>query len=180
MKGWLKAVFAFIYIAVAILSFIVGENIPMKEQVHIYDGLRNTAAIIFGIMGAWIAMLYPNKLNAIFKSKDLDKSAKEISEIKLLFKPMIYSTLILFVVISVSILVPVGRNLEFLVGYKGVLRSASFSLVCTITVLQFWSLLMTLLPGDFLKRDIDAKESKNKTIQAVKPTRRRQKSNPVD
>lgn len=66
---------AFGYVTLAliiVISLLFGGNIPFKEQLPIYDGLRNTSAIIFAVMGAWISLIYPNKLSSAF-SKNLSR-----------------------------------------------------------------------------------------------------------
>ncbi|MCI5122880.1 MAG: hypothetical protein D3908_17170 [Candidatus Electrothrix sp. AUS4] len=64
-------------IFIAILCYSVGSDIKISEQLPLYESLRNTSAIIFGVMGAWIAILYPNSLLKIYGKLDAKNSEEE-------------------------------------------------------------------------------------------------------
>ncbi|MDP2504005.1 hypothetical protein BCT47_23045 [Vibrio splendidus] len=153
IQSIIKVSVALLSIVLIGLSFWFGGDIPLKSQLPIYDGLRNTAAIIFAIMGAWIALLYPKVLGTSF-GKKTDAQVEELKEIEKLFQPMLYSTLILMLVIIVSFVVPLAKLSPWLISHKEYLRSMSFGALSILTILQFWSLLLTLLPGDAVKDEV--------------------------
>lgn len=51
--GWTLAV------AAVLAGAWFGRKVPFAEQWPMYEGLRTTAAIIFGVIGAWLAIIYP-------------------------------------------------------------------------------------------------------------------------
>ena len=44
------------------LIFTYGKNVSYSDQKDILDSLKDTASIIFAILGAWIAVIYPKDL----------------------------------------------------------------------------------------------------------------------
>ncbi|MGD9859019.1 MAG: hypothetical protein AB7S90_03065 [Marinobacterium sp.] len=173
MKKYFKPLFIIVLLATLGLSIFLGSGISFKEQMPIYDGLRNTSAIIFAVMGAWIALLYPNKLSQAFGKKPYKEKAEDIEEINRLFRPMIYSTTILMVVIAMSFIVPLAKQISYLHQYKEVFRAISFGSIAFLTLLQFWSLILTLVPGDSIKDDLDEIRAREEMLERMKPNRKK-------
>lgn len=169
MNIYMKIVGAIIYIGVIIISIYFGKYIPFKEQMPIYDGLRNTSSIIFAVMGAWIALLYPSKLSKAFGKKAYDDKKDDIEQINRLFRPLIYSTMILMVVISMSFFVPLIKQINYLHQYKEIFRSLSFAIIGSLTFVQFWSLILTLTPGDSIKDDLDEVKQREEMLNRMRP-----------
>lgn len=158
---------------IIISSVFFGGKISFNEQMPIYDGLRNTSAIIFAVMGAWIALLYPGKLSQAFGQKPYKEKANDIDQINRLFRPMIYSTVILMVVIGVSFAVPLAKQITYLHPHKEIFRAVSFGAIAFLTLLQFWSIILTLVPGDTIKDDLDDIKSREEMLERMKPGRKK-------
>jgi len=147
-----------VLIALACLSVLLygfGRGIPYSEQWVLYEALRNTASIIFGVMGAWLAIVYPEALENVIKGKT--KSGSEVYS-KLL-EPLIYSTIILILVLVIGIISPIAKQINFFASHASVLRGISFSILSILTILQIWSLILTLLPADMTQREISERSS---------------------
>lgn len=173
MNIYLKIALGIIVTIIIVLSIVLGKGISFSEQMPIYEGLRNTSAIIFAVMGAWIALLYPGKLSQVFGRKPYDEKKKDVDDINRLFKPLIYSTIILIVVVGVSFIVPLGKQISYLHQYKDIFRSISFGSIATLTILQFWSLILTLVPGDEIKDSVDDAREQEKILERMKPNRKK-------
>jgi len=165
----------FKFLAISLLLVIIGSSlwlgggIPFSEQMPIYDGLRTTSAIIFAVMGAWIALLYPSTLSKAFGKKPFEEKSDDIEQINRLFKPMLYSTGVLITVIGVAFIVPLAKQIEFLHLYKEFFRAISFSVIGALTYIQFWSLILSLIPSDSIKDDLDGINKRNEMIERMKP-----------
>ncbi|GAW97954.1 MULTISPECIES: hypothetical protein [Colwellia] len=165
----IKILFIIIVLLVIIVSLLLGGKIAFKEQMVIYDGLRNTSAIIFAVMGAWIALLYPQKLSQAFGKKPYKEKSDDIDQINRLFRPMIYSTSILSIVIGMAFIVPLAKQVEYLIQFKEIFRALSFAVIAFLTMLQFWSLVLTLVPGDSIKDDLDEDKERQKMLARMRP-----------
>ncbi|HIC46407.1 MAG TPA: hypothetical protein EYM37_08770 [Methylophaga aminisulfidivorans] len=126
----------------------------MKEQLSLYDGLRNVAAIVFGVMGAWLAILHPDSIKKVFNSSTTSLSDQDKTTIKLLMLPIIISTFILFFVLITPLLVAISKTITIFVTYKTYFRGISFAMLVVITLLQIWTLILTLIPNQILKSAI--------------------------
>lgn len=151
-------------VIVGIFCFLSGNNIPISEQLPIYESLRNTSAIIFGVMGAWIAILYPNALLEIYGKIDVHCAEKQSKNIKQLISPMILSTIIVSFVLIVSLIAPALRKIPFLYCFKDEIRAISFTILGILTYLQLWALLATLTPSNMIQQSFEFITKKRKKI----------------
>lgn len=49
-----------------------GENVSFAQQWPLFEALRNTASIIFAAVGAWLAIIYPERLKMSFGRGKVD------------------------------------------------------------------------------------------------------------
>ena len=154
-------------IFIAIGCYLVGCHIPISEQIPLYESLRNTSAIIFGVMGAWIAILYPNALLEIYGKIEIKNSENKSKNIRQLISPMIISTIIVAIVLVVGLIAPVLRSFPFMLQHKEFLRSLSFSLLGALTFMQLWTLLATLAPSNLIQKSIEFTIKKRKKVKSI-------------
>jgi hypothetical protein len=157
--------------AVVCLCIVYGRGVPIKEQLVVYEGLRSTAAIVFAVMGAWIAILYPGKLATAFGSKSQRDQRAELLQINRLFRPMIYSTVILLIVTAIPFSAVLAKQVINLAAYKEFFRAFSFTIVGILVLMQLWSIILTLIPGDNVKGDLTAFKARKDFLERMKPGR---------
>lgn len=148
-------------LCLAIAGYINGQHIEMVNQLPLYEGLRNTSAIIFGVMGAWLAILHPDSLKKVFSGGAQKLQEQENKTIMLLLSPIILSTTIIAVVLVLLPLVELGKTINHFQPYKEELRGISFAILVVLTLLQLWALILTLVPGDIVKKHIDKEKTNN-------------------
>lgn len=102
----LKTIFILLAIVSVAISYVLGGGISYSEQWPLYESLRTTAAIVFGVMGAWIAIIYPQTLIKVTTSRDVDVNSVEYQRVRKLMMPMVCSTAILCAVLIVGIFAP--------------------------------------------------------------------------
>lgn len=167
---------AAILVVVFALSSWRGIAIPLKEQIPLYEGLRNTSGIIFGVMGAWLAILYPVAFQKFTKPGERGLTDDEERQVRRLLHPLIISTIILGSTVLLLFVAPVAKTFALDAEAVWVLRGLSFGLIGVMTVLQIWTVVLTLVPTDFLKRQIDgaaARDKKARSLTARTQVRRR-------
>ncbi len=145
-----------------IVCYYYGQNVPIKSQLPLFEGLRNTSAIIFGVMGAWLAILHPTSLKKIFSKNKGSVSEEDRKTINLLLSPILISTFILSIVLVAPLFIVVGRSIPGLYKYVDLFRGISFLLLGGLTILQLWTLVLTLIPSDILKRILQKDEASQK------------------
>ena len=162
-----KTLLAIIIFALAGTFYFFGQKVVFVEQWSLYEALRTTAAIIFGVMGAWIAIVYPNSLTKIF-DKNYDNKSAEIQKIKRLLFPLTVSTSILAIVLLLGLLAPIIRQIDFFAKHAEIVRGMSFSTLGILTLVQLWTLIVSLAPGESLLFELAQEDDKSKTIKRLK------------
>ncbi len=142
----------------------LGRNVPLAIQWPMYEALRTTAAIIFAVIGAWMAIIYPERLKLSFKSPDQastdqDESAEE------LFTPVINSTGILVVVLAAGVVAPILKTLG-LPGPVELWRGISYALLVALTLWQIWTVILTVDPADRVKSFMTRRRQHQKNVDA--------------
>ena len=96
-------------IACFVAGICFGGDIKFEQQWVLYEALRTTASIVFAVAGAWIAIIYPERLKAPFKGEktQIDSSLKHYRS---LFSPIVNSIFILCAVLIVGILAPIFKQ----------------------------------------------------------------------
>lgn len=164
---FIKIILLIILLVIVGSGCYFGQSVPMKEQLPLFEGLRNTSAIIFGVMGAWLAILHPASLKKVFSKDSASISQEDRRTISLLLSPILISTFIISVVLVVPLFVSVAKSMHELSVYVDMFRGLSFALLVGLTVLQLWSLILTLVPNDILKKMIQKAEAKEKIREGM-------------
>jgi len=134
----------------AVVAWRYGHLVPFSEQWPLYEALRTTAAIIFAVVGAWFAIIYPEKMKGVFNS-GASPLGNVSNGMEKLFSPVFHSTIILCIILFLGVVAPVLKRVEYLQDFRDILRCASFSLLVTLTLWQIWTVLVTLIPAFMLK-----------------------------
>lgn len=160
------SVYALIVAVSAAVGYF-GRNIPMKEQMQIADALFNLAAVIFGIMGAWIALLYPEALSTLREPGKL-KDAAAVNAVTHIIRPLHHSTLLLFVVFVFKVLYPITSHIGAIVRYNGMIRSASMAVLFFLTCMMLASIITTIYPIEYHAHRLAAMLAKKKHFDTIR------------
>jgi len=112
-------------VALVVLGFQFGQSVPFVNQWPLYEALRNTAAIIFAVVGAWLAIIYPERLKLSFGAPAETKGSS--AKLLLLLTPAVSSTFILMIVLMVGVLAPVFKQMPFVLERLEFFRGISFA-----------------------------------------------------
>lgn len=127
------------------IGYIYGEDTPFSKQLPSFDILRQTSVLIFGVVGAWLAVLFP----MVHSHGDSQKNAQELT--CKLFKPITSSLYIITYSLVIPLLVPFMKKYAFIMQFSTELRGLSFASLCVATTIQIYTLLLALQPFDILK-----------------------------
>ncbi|MGN8224620.1 hypothetical protein [Gracilimonas sp. BCB1] len=149
----LLGVIVFSILTVALcLCFHFGKAIPIGTQKEIVELLLTVASIVFGIMGVWLAVVFPNSLSIAFDREAEIKDKKEaLKDLRFLTLPMIISAIIICYVLLFHLLHPIVVNFSFLLTYIPLIRGLSFSIISVIVIMQIWTLIYIFAPGEKLR-----------------------------
>lgn len=158
---------AFILIPIMILLIIgagyAGRLIPFSAQWPLYEALRTTASIIFAVIGAWMAIIYPERLKISFRSQD----SQNEDGVKKLFTPIVNSTSILIIILALGIIIPIIKTIVALTPYTTILRGVSYATLTTLTLWQTWTIFLTFIPIDIIKSAVDNDRRREETKKRI-------------
>ena len=106
----------------------LGMDISYAKQASLLSEVRNVSAIIFGVTGAWLALVYPKALAstemALKAANDaIYEQAKHDNDVLLGFiKTIITSIVVIAISIGIPFLKEVAAQISFLTEYRNYLR----------------------------------------------------------
>jgi hypothetical protein len=146
--GW--TVFAILLLACP--AALWGRRIQLSDQLPIYDGIRQTASIIFGVIGAWLAIVYQDDLKSVLKDAKASVASEASGEVLRLCAALLWSSVIVCIVLLISFAVPIVKSLHASDGMVETLRSVSFAVLWLMTAGGVLLILLSLAPMDKARR----------------------------
>jgi len=143
---------SFVYIVTAFVFYSFGDLVSYDDQMKIFEALRNTSAVVFGVMGAWIAILCPGLLTDLFSNKSTLPNGVSAEKFNKLLSPLVYATFILIFATMATVVAPAVKNIPFFSENYTIVRRFCFAFIGVISIALSWSLLLTLLPTDMASR----------------------------
>lgn len=142
-----------------------GRVIPFAEQWPMFEGLRTTAAIIFGVIGAWMAIIYPERLKLSFRN-GAPKAGPEATGLGQLFTPVVNSTAILGIILAIGVVAPIAKRYPLDLNVEWC-RGISYALLVALTLWQLWTVLLTLVPANSIKSFADREDAKRQVLDGL-------------
>jgi hypothetical protein len=137
--------------------------VPFHEQRPAYDALRQTAAIILGVLGVWIGVLHPQAVSKALNWK------YQSGQVKRLQFPMLVCVAVIGGTLLVGIVAPAASVSAKLMVYRHILRGASFGTLVFSTSLLILSLIMSLAGFDDMKDQTDAQARQERATKNLLP-----------
>lgn len=156
-----------VFTAISGAVFVYAPVVRFSEQWPLYEALRTTAAIIFAVVGAWIAIAFPERLRLLTGSKRGSQSSANARMLDL-FAPVVNSTITLCAILLIGIAAPILKGMVTEESRVTALRSLSFSLLVFLTLWQVWTVVLTLVPADLLKTAMDSDLSEKRARDALR------------
>ncbi|MCU7839183.1 MAG: hypothetical protein KZQ94_07370 [Candidatus Thiodiazotropha sp. (ex Troendleina suluensis)] len=167
---------AIVLFVVLVVGMYFGRSVTYETQWPLYEALRTTASIVFGVMGAWIALIYPDALSKIL-DKNYENKKQEIHKIKRVLRPLIFSSFCVIIVLLIGILAPVLKQIPHLMQNVELVRGISYALLGCLTLYMGWVLLMVLVPGQEVKQELEQLQKKQDLIKTMQSRVRKSKPN---
>jgi hypothetical protein len=149
----------------AVPGYWLGQEVAFAQQWPLYEGLRTTASIVFAVVGAWMAIAYPERLKLSLRGES--SSVGPAHKMDNLLTPISHSTIILAIVLLAGLIAPVAKTFVVVVEHRELFRGLSFALVSMLTVWQVCIVLLTLDPADKVKQAEDMAKSNQQRLNDV-------------
>ncbi len=160
-------------VALALALFAIGvwkgENVPLSQQQSILGSLQTAGAVVFGIVGAWVAIIYPKTYDwTLSKSLEIAKARERFFRSCTLPMKMSCAVFLLSIIIwpVVSVLGAgglLGADSASAPPSQGMVPRIIFGMILVLVEIQalaiLWSLRPTLDAEDILARSLNLRES---------------------
>ncbi len=160
----------FVLAVIAMLStYFLRDNILLlsySSYKETLSALLNISSIIFAIIGAWIAIIYPRAIGRAFRGKsvtdisikDANTDADYLSE---LVEIVMVSAVVLMIVLAIQFSVPILKTIQVGAWINSIKYSAFF-LVFMLTISQLYAVFRVILANYFFlnelrKKNVDGK-----------------------
>lgn len=156
-------------LALAATVLLSGTVVSLNYQAYkaTLGALLNISSIIFAIIGAWIAIIYPRAIGRVFKREKLSESAIEEANtdadyLSQLVEIVMVSAIVLMAVLLIQFSVPVFQelNLEFM---KSGVKYVGFFVVALLTFSQLYAIFRVILANYFFLNELRNKNSEGET-----------------
>jgi uncharacterized membrane protein (DUF441 family) len=144
----------------------IGNAIPVSDQREMMETLRTIASIVFGVIGAWIALVYPRALEELLKRDGTVTSEED--NIKRLLRPLLYSTGVLAYTLAFDFVFLATKGLSLSPSSVIFLRRLSFCSVAGTTLLQLWALALTLGPTDAVRQELRRLRERREYLKSLR------------
>lgn len=156
------------YIVIALISILFTilfrdavSALNFRDYKDTLGALLNISSIIFAIIGAWIAIIYPRAIGRAFKQGDnyggaLDESEADAGYLSELVEIVMVSAVVLMCVLSLQFLVPLAKHLIFGV-WAFRLKHAGFFVVALLVFAQLYAVFRVILANYFFLNDLRKK-----------------------
>lgn len=144
---------------IVIPVYSIGKYINLDEQYKIIENLKSIFSILFALFGIWIAISNPlttdsEKLEKVNFNKILES----------LFLCIISLVLIGFI----FFLIPILKQIEIIKTNKDIFKGILFSIIYLLTLVQTYTLFISLTPNALIKKFIDRKKASQKLLTQQK------------
>lgn len=157
-------VLALIFALAIFAAGYFGRTIAFALQWPLFEALRTTASIIFAVVGAWFAIIYPERLKKSFRGGDSGGGNEGIHR---LFTPIVHSTAILAIVLLVGIIAPLLKQSDWIISHKSIFRGISYGLLVFLTLWQLLTVILSLTGPDIFKRFTAKQDSSRRAADSV-------------
>lgn len=159
-----------------------GRVVPFEEQWPMYEALRTTASIIFAVIGAWMAIIYPERLKLSLRSGESGKG--DATGMGKLFTPVVNSTAILCLILMIGAASPLLKRLPLPLEVWHLhldvmfFRGVSYAVLISLTLWQLWTVVLTLVPASKVKTSVDHEDARRRVLNGM--TRLNKQRNEAD
>ena len=138
--------------------------------------LLNISAVVFAIIGAWIAVIYPEIMGRSFTKSEriteVDNTRGDINHLSKLVEVVLYSSIVLMAVLSLQFLFPILKSMSYLGVPVSYVKVFTFYVIFSLTILQLSAIFKVVLMNYYFLRRLRAKNNRDyveKKIQKRSP-----------
>lgn len=148
------------------LGFYYGEDIKKDSFIAISSYTTNVAAILFGVIGAWIAIIYPTTLKKLLDENETNPD-EEFSKLRDLYTPVYISSYVLITQLACHFTSAIIESNINDPNAIDILKRLYFAYLCSTSTLLIIATILCLLPfynaDSYARKILRNRKTKSKT-----------------
>jgi hypothetical protein len=158
---------ASLLLAVAFGLGRAGQSITYNQQMSAFGAAKDVATVVFGVMGVWIAIVYPDLLTKVI-ADGTDNKREQVFKLARLLRPLLVGAFVLVGYLLFALLGPLAKTIPWFITHAPLMRGTSFSVLSISVLLLIWSLVLALVPGRELQYHLQALISKRERLDRAR------------
>lgn len=141
-------------------TYLLRDTVSVLSYASYKDtlgALMNISSIIFAIIGAWIAIIYPRAIGRVFKGQSVDELMKDADSdadyLSNLVEIVMVSAIVLMLVLSIQFVAPLAK-IFFANGAIIYAKYAIFFITTMLTFLQLHAIFRVVLANYFFLNEL--------------------------
>lgn len=140
-------------------GYFFGQNVAMSVQSELYGALNTTSSIVFALIGAWLAIVFPERLRLGLRPGQKQSHDQGDENVGLLLKPAIESTFLIMILLAIGVAIPLLKQIPWAQGHIPHLRGVSYAFLIFLTWWELKIIFSTLFSTDLMLRSTRAEAS---------------------
>jgi len=145
---WVNRFVWLLFVGITIGAFFPGMNVKGADQVSIASSMITVSAILFGVIGAWLALM---KIDAEEQMRELAKNRQDMGPVIMrmgsLSDVITTSCVVLFACLVQVFAYHAFSKIDFMHQYASYLKGGSFSVLILLGLIQIKLILRILWIG---------------------------------
>jgi hypothetical protein len=168
LKWGLQAIVLILFILGLVFCLTFGDGVKLERQLELFGALRDFSAVIFAVVGIWMALICPDAVKKVYANKDSDHQ-RQLRRLKFLIFPLVLSAICIFIAMSVEVFASALPSIQFFREHADLLKRTSYAGIFALCFLEIWSLLQALVPAIFITDDIQKAVDQRKASDQITP-----------
>lgn len=137
--------------------------IGCKNYDAILQALLNISSIIFAIIGAWIAIIYPKSIIQTFSKEDVKNNTyhNDTNYLAELVEIVLVSAFVLMIVLTIQFSIPIAQHYTQQLQYKIAFKTIFFFVIALMTTTQLYAILRVIIANYFFLNELRKKNIKD-------------------
>ncbi len=159
----------FLVTSIAVGFFTYGDLNALNGDAfkNVMGVLLNVSSIVFAIIGAWIAIIYPSAIKSAIvsnredSSKLIQQSAKDANYLSDLFDIVMQSAIVIMIAIFIQVVMPLIKSFDYFSLSMDLVKFFAITFMLFATFVQMNAIVSVVLKNYFLLKKVRCQQSQD-------------------
>jgi len=142
----------------ATAGWFLGGELTASELEEIITNLKGSAEVLFGIIGIWLSILFPEVLTKLSVASSINELFEESKKYKRLILPIMTSIVTICFIIGFQVLLPPIKRIDFVLKHATSMKQIGFAVALFGSLELIFSYVISIFPVLEMTRRVDSTE----------------------